>query len=307
MNNFINEYFANSSKSDSFYLVFKNNVKNQYTGSIYKNKFSYKYIYEDIIKRNNAGESIYFSLNHFKYIEDEISRKELNLSSIKSLFFDIDKDGEETAKKIISMLGQSSFTIRTSEDKYQLIYQFEEDIRDSSQFEYIYQVSKTLTKFFQIEVFNEDKERIDNTFDGSRVARLPNLINCKNGFKIKYKNNNIKYNLKHFEDFIETHNCEIRTRNDETKKKTKKTTTKTTKTPLKTIKSKKIDNSITLYDFIDYKPYLFAYNMIKKNMFISKKLEIDYSRLDQAFFRRNKKRFNEEYENDIETIKSILA
>jgi len=198
-------------------------------------------------------------------------------------------------------LGRPSYIIQTSPDKYQFIYRFDNEIVEERLFEYVYEISKTLTKYFQDVIFNGDKEKIDNTFDMSRVGRLPSSINAKNGFKVKWWKTDLRYSLSHFEDFIKDNNITWRKR----KETTIKTPKKVSKTPLKS-KLIKVYEENDLVAGIDYKSYKFAYSMIIKNMFRNKSLEVDYSRADQAFFRRYKKDFEEELGNDIEIIITIL-
>jgi len=202
MNSFINDYFI---PNEYFYIFLLNRVETEidYKGKEVKKTREYKHNlqsfnkwYSKFVKMNNNHNwDIYFSINPFK--EDKNNRYEINVDSYKSLFFDIDYNGEEIARKIISVLGQSTYTIRTSENKYQLLYQLENKFNGSfEELKEYKEVLKLLTYHF----------KTDNTFDLARVGRVPELTNNKNGFKIKYKNNNIKYDIKHFKKYIEDNN-----------------------------------------------------------------------------------------------------
>ncbi|MEN4046594.1 hypothetical protein [Sulfurimonas sp. NWX367] len=295
MIDFINEYFNDK---ELFFITAKEHP-NDFKLSVYKHKYSFKYFVEELKERQELKQSIYFSINTFKYIDGEISRKEDNLHKIKSLFFDFDKDGYEVGNKVKEIFGRPSYIIQTSQDKYQFIYQFDKPIETN--FEYIYEISKTLTKYLQEEVFNEDKEKIDNTFDMSRVGRLPNTINAKNGFKVKWWKTDILYSLKYWENLIKELNMKWRTRDEDKRVKNNN------KNTLKTVKNKKSIESIDKYDFINYERYLKTYKSIEYNRFKRRKLKIDKSIVDMSFLKRFKNEFESEFGNDIEVIKSILA
>lgn len=280
MNKFINDYFI---EEEYFYIFLLNRVETEidYKGREVKKTREYKHNlksfndwYSKFEKMNkNHNWDIYFSINPFK--EDAKNRYEVNVDSYKSLFFDIDKDGEEVAKKIISVLGQSTYTIRTSDNKYQLIYQLDKSFKGSfEELKEYKEILKKLTYLFET----------DNTFDLARVARVPLLINNKNGFKIKYKNNNIKYDIQHFKKYIEDNNIILPS----------KTLKKVSKTQIKK-KSNKIYEDNVLYNYIDYNKYLKAYNGIKK-------YKNDLSVVDFIFI----KRFKSELEEDFENILSVL-
>jgi hypothetical protein len=190
INNFINQYFEDG---EIFYIFFLNRNTNatqqRYCDLKYFNKN-----YQDLWSEWNKKEvDIYFSLNNFKWIDKKISRKKRNVKDIKTLFFDIDIDAETIKPLIIKELGKPTYVIQTSQNKYQLLYVLENTDIDFNDFETI---SKTLTYHF----------KTDKTFDISRVSRLPNNINNKNGFMVNYEYNHIKYDIKHFQDYINLNN-----------------------------------------------------------------------------------------------------
>lgn len=286
MNKFINDYF----NEENIFFISAKEHPNDYKLSVYRNLKSFNYHYKDLKQRNISKQSIYFSLNTFQFIDNKISRKREHLKSIKSLFFDFDKDGKETGNKVVKLLGRPTYIIQTSPDKYQFIYKFVNEITNKELFEYVYEISKTLTKYLQEVIFEGDKERIDNTFDMSRVGRLPLFQNAKNNFEVKWWKTNNQYTLNHFINFIEENDIEWRTRTD----KPPKTNKSLPKTNKKT-KSIEIYEDNELFDYINYEKYLKAYNYLKKN-------NKDLSRVDFTFI----KRFKKELEEDFENILSVL-
>ena len=280
MNEFINSYFI---EEEYFYIFLLNRVETEinYKGVEVKKTREYKHNLKSFnkwyskfkIMNKNHNWDIYFSINPFK--EDAKNRYEVNVDSYKSLFFDIDTDGEQIARKIIAELGQSTYTIRTSDNKYQLIYQLENSFKGSfEELKEYKEVLKKLTYHFET----------DKTFDLARVARVPLLINNKNNFKIKYKNNGIKYDIQHFKKYIKDNNIILPSK---TPKKVSKTQNYK--------KSNKVYEDNVLYDYIDYNKYLKAYNRIKK-------YKNDLSTVDFIFI----KRFKTELEEDFENILSVL-
>ncbi|MDF1876031.1 hypothetical protein JHD48_09810 [Sulfurimonas sp. SAG-AH-194-I05] len=280
MNNFINNYFNNE---EYFYIFLLNRIETEinFKGKVVKKTREYKHNlksfnewYQKFQTMNkNHNWDIYFSINPFK--TDSKNRYEINVSEYKSLFFDIDEDGENTAKKIISTLGSSTYTIRTSKEKYQLIYQLETPFKGNfEELKEYKEVLKILTYHF----------KTDHTFDLSRVGRVPELINNKNDWNIKYKNNNILYNIEHFKKYIIDNDIKIPA-------KTPK------KTPKKTLKDKPMEiyEDNVLHDNINYEKYLKSYNHLKK-------YNKDLSAVDFTFI----KRYKEELEEDFEDILSIL-
>jgi len=124
MNTFINQYF---NKEDTFYIFLLNrNTKG--TKSYYHNLDSFNKFYKlNYQKWNKKGVDIYFSLNTFKKIDNVIFRRENHIKNFKSIFFDIDINGSITKNFIIKELGIPTYIIQTSEEKYQLIYELNEN------------------------------------------------------------------------------------------------------------------------------------------------------------------------------------
>lgn len=210
---FLEEYFE---EKEIFY-IFLLNRKTKETKQYYHTLESFKK-YEKMLKNYNLnGWDVYYSINEFNKIEDKITRKENFVSGVKSLFFDIDENAETVVPNIKKSLGNPTFQVKTSENKYQLIYQFNNILKED--FEDFKDISRTLTYHFET----------DKTFDLSRVARLPVFENNKNGFLVVSAGFEVKYNLKHFKDFINNNNIEmvfdnkkVNTSIDNTKKKEKK-------------------------------------------------------------------------------------
>jgi len=231
MNNFINDYFKNE---DIFYIFLLNRNKEPHTTKqYYCNKKQFKKFEElNYIKWNKLGVDIYFSLNTFEKVDNKISRKKENVKNVKTLFFDIDENGEEIKNQIIEKLGLPSYIFQTSKNKFQLLYLLKNENIDFMEFE---KISKTLTKYFNT----------DHTFDISRVSRLPNFINNKNGFEVNFIKNNVDYDLKYFKDFIKNNNIELLTFSKENgthKEKRKKIVVKNVKQNLKNIDIKYKNN-----------------------------------------------------------------
>jgi hypothetical protein len=191
MNNFIDTYF---NSEDVFYIFLLNRTNElnttQKTKSYYCDKELFIKHYENYLKWNKKGIDIYFSLNTFKKIDNKVYRQEKYINEIKTLFFDIDTNAETIKPQIINDLGVPTYEIQTSKNKYQLLYCLENNSNiDNETFK---NVSKTLTYHFNT----------DTTFDTARVARLPNLINNKNQFKVQFSKSSNLYTLKHFENYI---------------------------------------------------------------------------------------------------------
>jgi hypothetical protein len=205
-NNFIDNYF----EDDDIFFVFLLNRTNELkttkkTQSYYCNKKQFYKHYSNYQKWNKKGIDLYFSLNTFQKIEKKIFRQEKYIKDIRTLFFDIDTNAETIRPKIILELGLPTYEIQTSENKYQLLYCLNDTNIDNETFK---NISKTLTYHF----------KTDTTFDTARVSRMPENINNKNGFNVKYSYNDIKYSLKHFETYI-GNNKLLPTQKKEKKKK----------------------------------------------------------------------------------------
>jgi hypothetical protein len=197
-----------------------------------KNKKFYSNVIKNIDKMNNFDRLIlntnycnYFSLNTFKTNK----KTEQQLKKVNCLFFDFDDGDLEKIEKIENDLGLATFKITTtkSKNKFQLIYLFDFPIFDN--FDNIKIISKTLTYHF----------KSDKTFDLARIARLPFSINSKTSELVELQNNNIKYSLKHFKDYITANKIELEELDN--------ITTKTTKNIVKTTKND-INKESSYYD-----------------------------------------------------------
>lgn len=184
MKNFLNHYY---NKTDIFYLFFlnredKNKNYMRYTGLNRKNLNS---LIEESISQNKGIYDIYFSLNSFQFINKKIHRTKNHVKEVKAIYFDIDEDAINIKNTITSipLFSNPTYTIQTSQEKYQLIY-----ILDNP-------LTKNFNEFEQILKFLTQHFKTDKTFDVSRVFRVPNMINNKNGFEVnyRYKDNKIDF------------------------------------------------------------------------------------------------------------------
>lgn len=209
MNNiqdFINEYFTDT---DIFYI----GTKDRKTGdwkqyALTKNEVNYKLLEQF----NYYKKDIYISLNTFK---EKKGRWESNVAKTDKIFFDIDINGDEIKNKIIEELGEPTYLLQTSKNKWQLIYQLDKSYNKED----IKRVSKLLSHHF-----NTDK-----TFDLARVFRAPFFINNKNGFKVQIMKLSMfqkKPTLEHFENYIIKNNIQ---ETEQEKQKTQSTTKSTNK------------------------------------------------------------------------------
>ena len=101
------------------------------------------------------------------------------VKEVRAIYFDIDEDAINIKNEILDteLFCTPTFTIQTSPEKYQLIYLLKKPL--TTHFNEFEQILKFLTKYF----------KTDKTFDISRIFRIPNLINNKNGFNVNYKFN----------------------------------------------------------------------------------------------------------------------
>ncbi len=284
MIDFINEYY---SATEYFYIFMINRVET-YTNKKGKevpktreylhNKKTFNDYYEKFVKMNKSYNwDFYMSVNTFK--EDCSNRWNINVDSYKSLFFDIDYNGKEISKRIIKELGKPTYFIKTSQEKYQLIYELETPLKGTYEdYKGYGLILEKLTKYF----------KSDNTHDLARVGRLSGSINNKkgNGFNTFFKKFKYKYTIEHFEKYIAGNNIEL------------PQPTKVVRQRKKKKENKETDIKIDMYDYIDYDKYKKIYSKI-----LNYSNHNDLSRIDYTFIRRIRNELEEDYEN----ILSVLS
>lgn len=176
MKQFLEKYFKN--KDDIFYLFFLNRDggKKSYQRYTSPNRKNFQLLLNESKEKNTTSFDIYFSLNSFGFKDRKIMRSKNYVKEIKAIYFDIDEDAINIKNYILSIKEFSSptFIIQTSEEKYQLIYLLEKPL--TSNFNEFEQILKFLTQYF----------KTDKTFDISRIFRVPNMVNNKNGFRVNY-------------------------------------------------------------------------------------------------------------------------
>ncbi len=248
---FINDYY---NLDDIFYIGFKCRETDKW----YHKSFSINTInYKSLKGQNYYKKDIYLSLNTFK--DKEKGRFEHNVLKTDSVFFDIDKEGNETVKKIINELGEPYYYLQTSPEKFQLIYKLDKS--------YPADEIKLLT-FNLTKIYNTD-----HTFDLARVFRAPFYINNKNGFKVKIEKRGKVYTYQELKKIFIKNNYEF-IENIQSKRKQPKQTLKAIKDNkqiLKVIKDNKYFNPKNKY----YQQYLKTLD----------KVDGDNSRADLQFIR----------------------
>jgi len=123
----------------------------------------------------------------------QLKRSKEYLSDILSVYFDIDENSVAITNRIIQELGTPTFIVNTSPDKKQLIYKLKQSLSGHMQEEFE-SIQKKLIKYFQT----------DNTYDATRMFRLPGFINHKNGYRVNYTFNDIQYDFDFFKQFVVT-------------------------------------------------------------------------------------------------------
>lgn len=143
-------------------------------------------------RNKDEGADIYFTLNTYKEQKgSKPTRKEDMVSSIKSFYFDIDKEVDIVYPKIIEMFGEPTYKITSSKGKYQLIYKFKDAYHGDIL--YFKQLLKGLVYHFH---------PIDKLFDTARIFRLVGYMNKKQGnedFLVKIEKNENYYSFERFE------------------------------------------------------------------------------------------------------------
>lgn len=119
-------------------------------------------------KNRDEATDIYFTLNSYQEQTGNIKRVESLVTSIKSFYFDIDKEVELLYPKIINLFGEATYKITTSEGKYQLIYKFDKPFKGD--FTYFKQLLKGVVYHLH---------PLDKLFDIARIFRLAGYRNKK--------------------------------------------------------------------------------------------------------------------------------
>ena len=128
----------------------------------------------------------YIGLNVFS---DSRRIKDL-VSNFNGFFFDFDDGDQSKIDRIINDLGEPTWKINTTKslNKWQLIYLFDTPVGKDEAENWV-EKSRALT----------EKYEADHCFDISRVFRLPNSVNGKNGELVTVEDTGIEYS--YFNDF----------------------------------------------------------------------------------------------------------
>ncbi|MEA2019829.1 MAG: hypothetical protein U9N59_15465 [Campylobacterota bacterium] len=271
---FLKDYF--SSEENFFIFTLDRN-----TSKIYQRTFTTQHSdLEKYLKKclyfNSIGSDIYYSLNTFKKVDNKLRRRQANINSIKSFYFDIDTDMEIIYPKIIKLLGVPTYDINTSPNKKQLIYKF--DNAYQGDYKYFSQLLEGLTKYF----------KTDKTFDTPRIFKMigAGLQNNKNGYKINFTKNENYFTFEDFEVLAKPFLNLIEIKPIKKPKPTKNQV----KNPPKTKKS-----TSTHTNLYDYKKYENNFKINKKYNQLLTKYQNDYSHADIAFVKwlRTSKQIND--------------
>jgi hypothetical protein len=142
-------------------------------------------------KNRDEATDIYFTLNSYQEQTTKIQRVENLVTGIKSFYFDIDKEVELLYPKIINLFGEPTYKITTSENKYQLIYKFNQAYRGD--FTYFKQLLKGVVYHLH---------PLDKLFDIARIFRLAGYRNKKptnKDFLVSIEKQENYYTFEHFE------------------------------------------------------------------------------------------------------------
>ena len=132
---FLQDYF--SSEENFFIFTLDRN-----TGKVYQRTFTTQHPeLENYLKKclyfNSVGSDIYYSLNTFKKVDNKLRRRQPNINSIKSFYFDIDTDMKIIYPQIIKFFGLPTYNINTSPNKKQLIYKFDKPYQGNYKYFFI--------------------------------------------------------------------------------------------------------------------------------------------------------------------------
>lgn len=265
---FLKDYF----NEDEYFIITQKypkidgKVKHHQSMVSTKNDYLQKQLNKFHYLNKDKDVDIYFTLNTYKYQKSYfISRKEEMVQTIKAFYFDIDKGNiEQKKEEIIKLIGQPTYIIESSKNKFQFIYKFKEAIIATEEYRiYFKQLLKALIYHFDV----------DKTFDCARIFRLVDYMNKKQGngnFKVTIKKFNQDYTFEYFEQLAQ--GIMIFSDKDIFEPKTKPKTTKT----IKQITKKKIYTGFEQFKTIKKK-------MNKKyNSFLSK-YNNDKSTADLAY------------------------
>lgn len=142
-------------------------------------------------KNRDEATDIYFTLNSYQEQSTNIKRVESLVTSVKSFYFDIDKEVELLYPKIIELFGEPTYKITTSENKYQLIYKFDKPFKGD--FIYFKQLLKGVVYHLH---------PLDKLFDIARIFRLAGYRNKKptnKDFLVSIEKNETCYTFEQFE------------------------------------------------------------------------------------------------------------
>lgn len=271
---FLNDYF--NEEENFFIFTLDRNTNNVYQRAFSTNHTELENYLKKCLYFNSKGSDIYYSLNTFKKVDNKLKRRPDNLNSIKSFYFDIDKDTDTIYPKIITMFGVPTYDINTSPNKKQLIYKFDNPYKED--YEYFSKLLEGLTKYF-----NTDK-----TFDTQRVFKLigDGLQNNKNGYKINFIKNENYFSFEKFEELAKPFLHLIDTKQNKKAKPIKNQR----KNPPKTKKS-----TIPHTNTYDYEKYANNFKINKKYNKLLQKHNNDYSTTDLAFVKwlRTAKQIND--------------
>lgn len=269
---FIHNYFSN----DEYFFIGFNNHHNKRDFKEYKhNKESFiKHI--EKIYYHNQEKSLYFTFNSFN--KDNYHKTKENVLSIKSIVFDFD-DVETSLKclnNIIKVFPNFNYVLKTSQNKFQILYYFNEEITDRNLFEEFELINKTLSVYFGSDT---------NVCSIEKYFRLPYTVNKKNDFQTEITFKNLKSDFKDFKDFVFS-NDDLKKIFEELKNKdkTKKVKSLLTDIDAKT-EIKKLENKINFTEL----DFTIEEKLLKKYISILKYVNDDSSICDILYIKERKK------------------
>ncbi len=295
MEQFLKKYYH--SKYDIFYLFYLNrdNKKKsfqRYTGA---NRKLFHPLIDEAIYKNKNRYDIYFSLNTFTFKDRKIMRSKNYVKEVRAIYFDIDEDAVNIKNTIenIDLFSSPTFTIQTSAEKYQLIYMLDNPLTTNfSEFE---QVLKFLTQYFNT----------DATFDISRIFRIPNLINNKNGFSIKYNYQETTIDFEKVKQFATDKGYIYHEPIEKIKKSKSKRLPKKIQSNIKIKAPTKEHKGVVspLYDITQYKDI--PYKVNAQYDYLLRKYDLDKSTADLAYCRWLY--FKKKLKKDTTIIKRLIS
>ncbi len=187
---FLQNYFNNG---DIFYTLLVDR-KGDADPKQYKNDTSnLTQLINQLDYYNKNGWDIYYSLNVFNPLNDAIYRQKKYVKEVRTIFFDIDRDAIKIGKTLVDELGDPTYIIRTSPQKFQFLYMLDVP---SSDIKVCEEIGEILSNHF----------KTDKTWDSPRVARLTGMINNKNSYVVNvHKATGNRFELDHFKNYINKH------------------------------------------------------------------------------------------------------